>query len=53
MTLLRWPPALGAEEREGGVRGPHFPVGIRKDQRDKNGAGVPANKGTLALSWKK
>lgn len=52
-TLLRCPLALGAQEPGRGIRGPHFPVATGKEPGEKRGQGRPANKGPLALSWKK
>lgn len=53
-TLLRWAPALGAEEPGWEIQGTtHFPVSTGKEPGGKGGQGRPANKGPLALSWKK
>lgn len=51
-TLLRWSPALGAQEPGQGFRG-HTSLWPWGKNQGKKGAGRPANKGPLALSWKK
>ena len=51
-TLLRWYPTLGAEELGWGVQGTTLSCG-GKEPGKKWGQGQPANKGPLALSWKK
>lgn len=51
-TLLRWYPALGTEELGWGIQGTTLSCG-GKEPGKKWGQGQPANKGPLALSWKK
>ena len=51
-TLLRWSPALRAEEPGWEIQGTTLPC-MGKEPGEKRGQGQPANKGPLALSWKK